>query len=56
MNKFNLSKIFQEGLESFKKNQFDEAILKFNDILKVDPKSINTLLILSQIYLKKGIF
>ena len=54
MNKLNLSKIFQEGLESFKKNQFDEAILKFNHILKVDPKSINTLLILSQIYKKKG--
>ena len=37
MNKFNLSKIFQEGLDHLK-NQFDEAILKFNNILKVDQK------------------
>jgi len=43
-------KLFSEGLEFFKKRKYDKAACIFNEILTINPKNVNSLIILSQIY------
>ncbi len=43
-------KLFSKGLEFFKKRKYDEAARIFNEILTINPKNVNSLIILSQIY------
>ena len=47
----NLAKeLFHKGLALFKKRKYDEAAHIFNEILRINPKNVNSLIILSQIY------
>ena len=43
-------KLFSKGLAFFKKREYDEAARIFNEILTINPRNINSLIILSQIY------
>ena len=56
MNQNDPKKLFSEGLKFYKSNEYEYAVRKFNQVLKLNPKNINTMVILSQIYRKKKDF
>ena len=50
MNNILAQKLFHKGLELFKNKKYDNAIKIFTEILIINPKNINSLVILSQIF------
>ena len=54
MNNKLAKNLFIEGLEFFKNKKYDKAAQIFKEILIINPKNVNSLVILSQIYKSKN--
>ena len=53
MNKFKDENLYSRGLEYYKKNQLDNSL---NFLIKIKKKNLNTLKLISQIYIKNNDF